>query len=1432
MLARFALRNGKVLLFIFVVSALLGVRAYFNTTAGIFPVMTFARIDVVADAGDLPPDRVRVAIARPLEAALHDLQGVTSVTATSSQGSADLVVDFSPSTSSKDALAAVDRAISQARANVPAARDIVAVAVSADREPIVSYALTSRELSRTAVREIATTQILPRLYGTPGLGRVLVNGGAVAEYDVVLDPARLAALGLGASDIERAIAGSTDVRGVGTATHGYQGYAVILDSSSSDRASLENIAIPLAGGGSASLGSIATISLGVAPLTSRTSFGGDDAVIVNAYLSPGGDSVAMARELRARIDALVPNLPANLAIRPFWDQTTLIVASQASLRDAIFIGALIAIGVIYLFLRDARLTLVAATVIPLAMATVLLALDLAGQTLNLMSVGGLAVAVGLIIDDAIVVIEGIARSHDVEQTMQRLAGPMIASTATTVVVFLPLAMLGGVTGFFFRALAFTLSASLIVSLALALFVTPTLARILVRDDRYALLNRDRAEATTGTYDRVLDWALAHRAVVGIASVATLGLTAALLAALPSDFLPTLDEEQFEIAYALPVGTSLSASDAAAREMERIVTADPAVASAAGLTGLDSNGISPTQPSAGALRVRLRPPSQRAGYEEVAARLRDRLASAIPAGVFDFRQILEDLIFDLSGDTAPIEITIRGDDETEISALAHRIAAAIGKVPGVVDAASGVTYDGPSIRIAPRAASLAELGVSSTDIGDALSALGTGSIAASLPGTRAPVPVRVKIAGNAAGPSVNLDASTSLFVAGGATALGNVATISTRRLATDYVTLDGQLIDRVTAGIQGATLSSVTSGLREALASVAMPAGYSAQIGGQAESQAKSFREFTNVVAVAVVCVYIVMLASFRSFRVPLVILTAVPLALIGVAVGLFVTRTAFNVSSFMGLLLLVGVVVKNGILLVDVAERRREAGDDMRKALHAAGRARVRPILMTTLAAIGGLLPLAFGFGQGAEMEKPLAIAVIGGLSTATIFTLVVIPVMYAAFASGEKKRRVAQTTAVAVAVVALSLCVAPREARAVEAGLRPLEFSSLSLDAATTAALAASPEVLAAKATATESLAELDSARAGAAPSIVASYAQVPQGNPPGPNVTSRQVSTVLQISIGDLVARSPAVRAAAYSYSASQADERAAELAERIAVVALYFDALKARELARASRDGLALAVAQREAAVARFDAGDVAKLDTIRADVEVAKARAAAELADAEDANATAALASETGVPVERLAVSGMAPVAASEPSLVDPSRALDRARANRPEIASARLLANAASADIARARAGAFPGLVLGAGYLTGTDSGVPVNAPTVVASLTLPFGGGSSGRIAAADARALATRARAAGIERKIVTEVAAAVRTLAAAERANDAMLGERHAAQAELSATAIGYRNGISSSLELVAARSTYERAVVDELSSRYDLEKARATVRLELGQ
>lgn len=1009
-IANFGFNHSKAIAFLVAVLTALGVWAYTTTPKSIFPNMSFARVDVVVDSGDLPPDQVRLQITQPLTRAFLGLPSVTHVLGTSAQGSAELLVDFSTNTDPRFDLQYVNQAIAQQRTSLPSVADAQAMIVTPTSEVVIAYALVSHDLSQTVIRELAQQGILPVFYGIPGLARVVVMGGPRREYHVMLDPGALAAHGLDANDVSKAIADANLITSLGIRQQYYQRNVLVFDSSVKGVEELSSLTLADAAHQPVTLGSIARISEGVEPMTSQASYNGQHAVVINFYSLPGADAVKMAQAIKTRMERIARSAPSGLRIERAWDQSDLVVESQRNLRDAILLGALLAILVIFIFLRDLRMTLVAAIVIPIAMSIAVFFLNVTGGTLNLMSVGGLAVAVGLIIDDAIVVVENVARHlHERRESsareaivaaMRELAAPMTASTLTTVVVFVPLLLLTGIAGFFFRSLAFTLAEALVVSLGLALFAAPIIASALVRpharNEKSGFISR-----LLSGYEPLLRFALARRPLVYAACGAVFAITFLLLSRLPSDFLPQLDEGQLQIDYRMPVGTTLAASDQAATRIERITLADPAVASVVRVTGMDPNGFSPIQVREGKLRVRLKPESQRDGYAAVADRLRTNISTGVPAAELEFTQLLEEVLGDLSGSVRPIMITLSGPDQATLVDLATRLSEKLQKVSGLADVFSGVNYDDPTTQMQPFGARLAALGLSRTDFAQLMQAQTQGAVAANVPNQNLLIPVRVQVDGMPG----------FLPTPAGLTGLSGVASSKAPALTTDITEENGQRVITITGG-NDADLSTVVAGVQKVLAANPLPPGYSWSIGGAYRDQQRSFREFAIVIAVAVVLVFFVMLATFKSFRLPLVILTAIPLALIGVALGLFITGTPFNVSSFMGLLLLVGIVVKNGILLIDVANRRRLQGASVEEALVIAGRTRLRPIVMTTFAAIGGLLPLAFGIGAGSAMEKPLAIAVIGGLSTATAFTLIVIPVLYAGIAGRRQIRHVGQSVA------------------------------------------------------------------------------------------------------------------------------------------------------------------------------------------------------------------------------------------------------------------------------------------------------------------------------------------------------------------------------------------------------------------------------------
>ncbi len=701
-------------------------------------------------------------------------------------------------------------------------------------------------------------------------------------------------------------------------------------------------------------------------------------------------------------------LPADAHITKYWDQTRLIVASQNSLRDAILLGAFLALVVIYIFLRSFGMTIVAGAIIPVAMAMTILVIERAGMSLNLMSIGGLAIAVGLIIDEVIVVIESIARelasSPDSERgpaimrATGRIARPLIASTAANVVVFLPLILLTGIPGFFFRALAITLGTALVISIFLSLVVAPILTDSFMRSRRH---HRPGLVALEPWYARILGWSLRHRPAVYAGGVLVLAATVLLFTRLESDFLPGLEEGEFEIIYELPAGTSLAETDRIVRGFEETIMGDPAVAHEGRLTGVDTDGYELTPQSSGTIRITLKEEASDA-FEEVADRIRDAITKQAPGADFEFHQLLEDQLNDLSGAPEAIQLAVYGSDQEKLTAIADRLTEELGKIAGVVDTYDGVVEGNATIRVSPNTAAPGgqSLGQLSQGLGAAIAGLPAGSVKYGA----SSIPARVRLAGSDSGAMLK---DLLLPDRGGLSPLGAIAAIGEPTTASEVFERNGARMLLVTAGIEDASLSQVIPEVKKVVAGVPLPPGYRIELGGAYQAQQASFREFATVLAIAVVLVFFVLLATFNSFRLPLVILATIPLAPIGVVLALWLTDTSINVSSFMGLLLLVGIVVRNGILLMDAANRRRQEGASIHEALIGAGTERLRPILMTAFAAIGALLPLALGFGTGSEMERPLAIAVIGGLLTSTAFTLVMIPVLYAGFSRPRSHLRV-----------------------------------------------------------------------------------------------------------------------------------------------------------------------------------------------------------------------------------------------------------------------------------------------------------------------------------------------------------------------------------------------------------------------------------------
>ena len=715
----------------------------------------------------------------------------------------------------------------------------------------------------------------------------------------------------------------------------------------------------------------------------------------------------MTDEVKAELATIEKTLPKDVRIAPYYDQSILVSDSINSVRDAILIGLILSVLILYAFLRNIGTTFVAILVIPVTILTTFLAMYLVGLSFDLMTLGGVAAAIGLVIDDAIVVVENIythlsrgqTRSEAIQAAISEITVPIIGSTTTPVVVFLPLTLLTGVTGVFFRSLALTMAVALLTSLVLALTFTPVLAEKFVKIKKGKKHDEEELggfmSLVVRPYEWLLRFSLKNKWLVIAASVVLLFGSYFLYNQLGSEFLPQFDEGAFVLDYIAPPGTSLQETDRLLTHVEEILKDTPEVESYSRRTGLQL-GLSITEPNTGDFLVKLKQKRSRT-TTEVTDDLRGQIEGSEPALQVEFVGILSDLIGDLTSSPAPVEIKIFSDDKNALHAKAAEIEETIKKVNGVVDTNSGVVVSGPAITFKINLQNAARFGVNATDIANAVTTAMTGDAASAILQQGKLITVRVGLPPDA---KQSLDTLKGLQIraaSGAQFRLDQVADIIYDKGQTELERDGLRQSVAVTARISGSDLGTTIAAIKAQLAKdVKLPAGMTVEYGGLYAEQQSSFRELAISLALAIVLVFLVLLIEFRSFAHPVAIVTGAVLALAGVLLALFITKTTLNVVSFMGMIMVVGIVAKNGILMLDAVEEHLAEGDNLTEALITSGRRRFRPVLMTSLAAILGMLPLALAIGAGSELLQPLAIAVIGGLVFALVLSLVVTPTVYA----------------------------------------------------------------------------------------------------------------------------------------------------------------------------------------------------------------------------------------------------------------------------------------------------------------------------------------------------------------------------------------------------------------------------------------------------
>ena len=1004
-------RSTRTVFFFAIVLTVAGIYLALRVPMSVFPETNFPRVIIAVDNGVMPVEQMEVTITRPLEDAVNSVPGLATVRSTTSRGSAEVSLFFDWNVDMVTELQLVDAAISMVKQSLPPTVNITTKRLTFASFPILGYSLTSDTVPQTQLWEIATYDLKPPLNRVAGVSTVIVQGGQVPEFHIVPNLATMQTAGVTILDIVGAIDASNIVDSPGLYEANHQLILGLVGAQVHDLPGIRQLLVKTTPSGApVRVGDVATVEDGTMPVYTTVTSNGKNAVLLSLTRQPTSNTVAVADGVAAQVSKLRKNLPPGVKLEPFYDQSQLVRDAIGSVRDAIFIGLILACVILFLFLRDWTSALIAGLVIPVTVALTILVLWLMGESFNLMTLGGLAAAIGLVIDDAIVVVENIVMHRDngesrheaVRKALHELTVPLLGSTLTPVVVFLPLISVSGVTGLFFRALAVTMAAALLTSLALALTWTPGLSFVLLKDKRTSQDLDHQASGKLMTrvlqiHRNVLDWALSKPIWAGAICLLLVFGTWAGYKALGSDLLPMMDEGGFILDYIMPAGSSLAETNRVLDHVERILHSMPEVENTSRRTGLQLGYAAVTEANTGDFTVKLKSKRSRSVWD-VMEDIRAQIKKTEPELDIELFQILQDNINDLSNAPEPVQIKIYSNDEQLLTELGPRVGDAIAKIPGIVDVENGIdnTISGPatSFQIDPNVAS--RMGFTPTEAAeDATSILDGVNATAPLIANGRQYTIRVRL-GPETRTSLDAISNTVFNSASGHTAtLGSLATIQQLPPQNEIRRENLQRTIVVTANLEGTDLGTAVAKVQQTVAGLHLPSNVRVEYGGQYEEQQKSFHDLLQVLMLALALVFGVLLAEFRNFEAPIAILTSSVLSIAGVILALLVTGITFNVASFMGLIMVIGIVAKNGILLLDADERYRAEGASARDAMMHAAQRRLRPIVMTALAAVSGMLPLAFALGAGSQMLQPLAIAVIGGLLISMALSLVVTPVVY-----------------------------------------------------------------------------------------------------------------------------------------------------------------------------------------------------------------------------------------------------------------------------------------------------------------------------------------------------------------------------------------------------------------------------------------------------
>ena len=973
-----------------------GFFAYERLQTALFPEITFPKIKIIADAGQQPVDKMMISVTKPIEEAVKQVPGLKLLRSTTSRGSCELSAFLDWNVDIDLAKQQIESKINQAQANLPSNLQVTVEKMNPSILPVMGYTLESKQRSPVELKQLALFTIKPYLSQVEGVSEVRVIGGKTKEYWLLLDIPKMSALGITPDQISTTLGQTNFVQSNGYLSDYRYLYLTLTDAMVDRLDELENLVVSNDGKRIVRLQDIAEVQIQEAKEYVKINANGHDGILLAIVKQPNANLVALSDSMAAKVAGLHDILPADVHVEPYYIQADFVKDAVKSVTDSLWIGLLLAIVVAILFLRSFKASATLLVVVPVTLACTLLVLYAIGQTFNIMTLGAIAAAVGLIIDDAIVVVEQIHRIQEehpgepvpelVQKALRYLLPAMIGSSISTMVIFLPFVLMSGVAGAYFKVMTDTMMIALACSFFVTWLALPVVYLFFSRNKNIV----SKAHIHAETQHRWVVFFIRRPWISAVFALVLCGLIAWVFPKLSTGFLPDMDEGSIVLDYNSPPGTSLEETDRMLREVEKIIVRVPEVETYSRRTGTQM-GFFISEPNTGDYLIQLKKDRSRS-TEEVIADIRDRVESTQPALTIDFGQVIGDMLGDLMASVQPIEVKIFGVDRSKLQELSQRAAELITAVPGTADVFDGIVIAGPSVNIEPEFTHLAQFGITPANLQYQVQTALEGNVTGQVFEKQQLVNIRLQYPGSRT-LSVNELRNLPIFLPNGKrVSLSELATVSVASGDAQVERENLQPLGVVSARLDNRDLGSVMTDIRRVMAdSLNLPAGYHIQYGGAYAEQQQSFRELLLILLTASLLVFGVMLFLFREFGTALLILLVAVLGIAGSYTALYFTNTPLNVGSYTGLIMIVGIIGENAIFTVlQFRDNLHTRGVD--DALAFAISTRLRPKLMTALGAIIALLPLALGIGTGAQLHQPLAIAVIGGFLAALPLLLIVLP--------------------------------------------------------------------------------------------------------------------------------------------------------------------------------------------------------------------------------------------------------------------------------------------------------------------------------------------------------------------------------------------------------------------------------------------------------